>query len=143
MAAGDVVQTADYQEISTAQTDSGSGVTKGQVVYWTGGNVATATASTDGPYGVCLNTSAISATDVRVMTRGTVYLTASGSITKGTYVSAAAAGAVAAYSKETISTTPTQADIQNVQNKILRVVGIALDTTTDGLTLRVKLGGLY
>jgi|TARA_Y100000310_G_scaffold185703_1_gene185775 hypothetical protein len=140
MAAGDVVREQDAV-YEGPFTDSGSGVTKGQVVYFNSGNICTATASTDGPYAVTLETYSASATDCRVLLEGTVYLTASGSITKGTRVSAAAAGKVAVYAKEVVTSSPTQADVENVQDKILRVVGRALDTATDGNTLRVKLGG--
>ena len=133
MAAGDITS-EDFDEID-GQTDSGSGVTKGQVIYWTSGNVATATATTDGPYGVALATAAASATNVRVMTKGTVYLTASGAVTKGTLVSTAAAGAVAA-------TTVDMTTVSTLGAALKRIVGVALDTVADAAVLRVRLGGI-
>ncbi len=138
MAAGDKVSQNDLVVLGPFTCD-GTGVTKGDVVVISSGTVTVATASLDGPYYVAGATYAASATDVKLIAAGRIWVASTGSITVGEMVSAAAAGDVAAYSAETISTTPTQADVQNVQNKQNRIVGRCIVTAASNLTL-IKLG---
>ena len=135
---GDVINTEDM--VQRSYTIDAVGVTKGDIVVISSGTVTVATATLDGPYGVALETYAASAVNARILVGGSVYIKSSGTLTIGAYVSAAAAGAGTAYAKESITTTPTQADVQNVQNKFLRIVGKVLETKTTGLATPIKLG---
>jgi hypothetical protein len=99
-------------------------ITGGKAVYVSGdGTVATATSAANLIIGVAGFDVAASGDKVTVFSRGTVHrLTASGSITAGNTVEAAAAGAVAAHTGGTND---------------LRVFGIALTTAADGGTVEI------
>ena len=130
--AGDIVG-EDYSVDDKVWTDSGSGVTKGQVLAFTSGNVVTATATTDGPYVVAKNTAAASG-DVNIVLKAKIYLTASGAITKGQSVSAAAAGKVAATSWDLTTVSTLGANVK-------RLVGVALTTAADAAVVLVRFEG--
>ncbi len=94
-------------------------VTGGKPVYVSGdGTVANSAAAANVPIGVASQDAAASGDKVGVFGRGTVHrLTASGTVTAGDLVEAAAAGAVATH---TVGTNDA------------RVFGIALTTATAG-----------
>lgn len=134
---GDVIDSQDM--VVRDYTTDGSGITKGDIVVISSGTVTIATASLDGPYGVALETYTSGQT-ARIIIEGSVYIKSSGTLTIGEYVSTTSGGDGIAYSKEAISTTPTKTDVENVQNKLLRIVGKVLATKTTGLATPIKLG---
>lgn len=99
-------------------------ITGGKCVYVSGdGTVATAAAAANIPVGVAAFDVAASGDKVTVFSRGTIHrLTASGTVTAGNVVEAAAAGAVAAH---TVGTNDA------------RIFGIALTTASDGNTVEI------
>lgn len=94
-------------------------ITGGKAVYVSGdGTVATATSAANIIVGIAAFDVAASGDKVTVFARGTVHkLTASGTVTAGDVVEAAAAGAVATHTQGTND---------------VRVFGIALTTATTG-----------
>lgn len=99
-------------------------ITGGQLVIVSGsGTVAPASAATHSWVGVA-GFDAANGDNVTVFAEGVQRLTASGAITAGSNVEAAAAGAVAAHTNGT-----------NDQN----IVGVALTSATNGQTVEVKL----
>jgi len=101
-------------------------ITGGQLVYVSGsGTVAPATANSPAWLGVAAFDAALG-TDVTVHCGGTQEAVASGAITAGALVVAAADGAVSALAAVT---TPTAADVTNSR----AVVGIALTTAADNI----------
>jgi hypothetical protein len=99
-------------------------ITGGKLVYVSGdGTVANTTSASTLPVGVAAQDAAASGDKVGYFSRGTVHrLTASGAITAGGLVAAAAAGAVAAHTGGTNDN---------------RVFGIALTTAADTATVEV------
>ena len=99
-------------------------ITGGRLVYVSGsGTVANTTSATTLPVGTAAHDVAASGDRVTVFGRGTVHrLVASGAITAGGLVAAAAAGAVAAHTGGTNDN---------------RVFGIALTTAADGATVEI------
>lgn len=99
-------------------------ITGGKLVYVSGsGTVANAAAAANIPIGVASQDAAASGDKVGVFGRGTVHrLTASGTVTAGDVVEAAAAGAVATHT---------------VDASDARVFGIALTTATTGNTVEI------
>lgn len=100
-------------------SQASAAITGGKAVKVSGdGTVATAVAAADLIIGVASQDAAASGDKVGVFARGTVHrLTASGTVTAGDVVEAAAAGAVATHTQGTND---------------VRVFGIALTTATTG-----------
>ena len=106
-------------------TTDATGVTKGDVCSFDStGLLQKATNAHDGPFAVAQATAGASVV-TRVCVEGYVYVTAGDTITKNKYVVVdATSGRVDEQAKDTIATTPTQEDVQNVQNELWRRVGI-------------------
>lgn len=119
---------ADYKPLflpGKAYTSQASAaITGGALVYVSGsGTVANTSGASTLPIGVAARDAAASGDKVGVYARGTIHrLTASGTVTAGNTVEAAAAGAVAAHTGGT-----------NDQ----RVFGVALTTATDGNSVTI------
>lgn len=119
---------ADYQPLhlpGKAFTRQASGtITGGQLVIVSGsGTVAASTAATAAWLGIAGH-DAVSGDNVTVFAEGVQRITASGSITAGATVEAAASGAVAAHTNGTND---------------INVVGLALTTVTNGQLVEVSL----
>jgi len=106
-------------------------ITGGQLVAVTGvGTVGPAGANAVNWIGVASNDAAQN-DNVTIFTDGVQSVTASGSVTAGDLVVAAAAGAVSTLAAVT---TPTPADVTGARG----LVGVALSTATNGNKVRVK-----
>lgn len=149
-AAGDIAKTSGVVVISR-KTDA-TGVTVGDIVSFdTNGLVqVNPTTLTDAPFGIALET--IGASKVcRVLVEGYGYCTADGAIKPSKYVigSGSTAGQVVVATKQSISATPTQAEVQAVQNELWQRIGVYVskeneeeDATdaADGNVIMIKLG---
>lgn len=119
---------ADYNPLylpGVAFTSTASAaITGGKAVYVSGdGTVANSTTAANLIIGIASQDAAASGDKVGVFARGTVHLlTASGTVTAGDVVEAAAAGAVATHTQGTND---------------VRVFGIALTTATTGNTVEI------
>lgn len=149
-AIGELAKTGHFVAISRL-TDA-TGVTKGDVCSFqaTGLVQKNPTALADGPFGVAKDTKGASVV-VTVFVEGYVYVTADGTINPNKYVigSGTTAGQVVVATKQAISATYVQAEIQAVQNELWRRVGIYIghvaeeeDPTNaaDGDVIVIKLG---
>jgi len=106
-------------------------ITGGQLLIVTGaGTVGPSTAGAVNWIGVASNDAATN-DNVTVYADGVQSVTASGTVTAGDLVVAAAAGAVSTLAAVT---TPTPADVTGARG----IVGVALSTATNGNKVRVK-----
>ena len=105
-----------------------TGVTKGNVVSFdTNGKIQKATNTHAGPFGVALETIGASKR-CRIAIGGFVYVTADGAIKPNKWVIIGTTdGQVITSTKQTISATYSQSEIQAVQNENLRQVGVYID----------------
>lgn len=113
--------------VAVGRKTDATGVTKGDVCSFdTNGLVqVNPTTLTDGPYGMAMETKGASVV-VRLIVEGYVYVTADGAIKPLKYVigSGSTAGQVVVATKGAVSTTPTQAEIQAIQNELWRRIGV-------------------
>jgi len=119
---------------------AGGAITKGNVVYLdSNGNVQATAGVNRAAIGVAL-ASASSGGTVPVALRGIVWATASGAISKGTFVTSGASGKVSAFAGFTAPSSYAQASMQTELDKIGTVIGIALDSASaDGDVIRILL----
>lgn len=140
LAAGDYLESPRL-EIKYVKNGGAAAVSKGVVMRWDptndGFSVETADSSILGPFAVCVEAAAASATQVLVCTHGTVAVTADGTIEPYDLVqmSSSTDGQVVAYVEATIDTTPTQADVQEAMREHRRIVGtyVGKEGTGDGV----------
>lgn len=138
LAAGDYLPGAIIKYVKNG---GASAVTKGVVMRQDTSNdgysVESADASILGPFVVCVEAAASSATQVLVAMHGTVAVTADGTIEPYDVVqmSASTDGQVIAYAESTITATPTQADVQEAMREDARKVGtyVGKEGTGDGV----------
>ncbi len=117
---------ADYVEVFDEGTDitmtASAAITGGQLVIVSGaGTVAASSAAADTWLGVA-TTDAVSGAKVGITTSGVQELTASGAVTAGAVVAAAASGQVATFGGTNYA----------------QVVGIALTSAASGAKVRIK-----
>ena len=134
VAIGEIAKAGQFVVIGV-KTDA-TGVTKGDVCSFdTNGLLQVApTAGSDGPYGVAKETKGASVA-CGIIVEGYVYVTADGAIKNNKFVivSAATAGQVIVATHATVATTPTQTDVQAVQNELWRRVGVYISHEAEQL----------